>query len=156
MLYRLPEVARDRHQALEERWAKGVWLGHARSTNAALIGTDKGVIKAWGFRRLPEGQQWDGDMIKAIRDTPKEWKLDVGEDAQQVEMRDGGIPYEGAGIEMPRSSRAGERRSMNLRRSDFERYGFSDGCPGCQDMAVQRPGPSSGWSVRTPACRKIM
>ena len=34
ILYRLPEVAHDRHQALEERWEKGVWLGHARSTNA--------------------------------------------------------------------------------------------------------------------------
>ena len=156
VLYRLPEVARDRHQALEERWAKGVWMGHARSTNAALIGTADGVIKAWGFRRLPEGQQWDGDMIKSIRGTPKEWKVDSGEDAQQIEMRDGGIPYDGAGLEAPKSSRAGERRSMYLRRSDFERYGFSDGCPGCRDMAIQRPGPSSGWSAHTPACRKIM
>ena len=29
VLYRLPEVANDRHQSLEERWAKGMWLGHA-------------------------------------------------------------------------------------------------------------------------------
>ena len=27
VLYRKPEVARDRHQALEERWSKSVWLG---------------------------------------------------------------------------------------------------------------------------------
>ena len=27
VLYRLPEVATDRHQALEPRWEKGVWLG---------------------------------------------------------------------------------------------------------------------------------
>ena len=40
VLYRKPEVARDRHQVLEERWDKGVWLGHARSTNAVLIATD--------------------------------------------------------------------------------------------------------------------
>ena len=37
VLYRMPEVARDRHQALEERWSKGIWLGHARSTNASLV-----------------------------------------------------------------------------------------------------------------------
>ena len=84
-----------------------------------------------GFRRLPEEQQWDGHMIKSIKGSPKEWRVDAGEDAQQVEMRDGGIPYEGAGIEMPKCSRAGEKRSLYLRRSDFERYGFSDGCPGC-------------------------
>ena len=42
VLYWKPEVARDRHQALEEIWDKGVWLGHARSTNAVLIATDGG------------------------------------------------------------------------------------------------------------------
>ena len=48
VLYRVSEVARDRHQALEERWSKGVWLGHARSTSATFVATDKGVIKVWG------------------------------------------------------------------------------------------------------------
>ena len=72
VLYRIPEVARDRHQALEERWERGVWLGHARSTNAALIATVEGVIKAWGIRRLPEGQQWDGQRIKSIKGSPKD------------------------------------------------------------------------------------
>ena len=74
VLYRMPEVARDRHQALEERWENGIWLGHARSMNAALIATATGVIKAWAVRRLAEGQQWDGDRIKAIRGSPKNWK----------------------------------------------------------------------------------
>ena len=133
-----------------------MWLGHARSTNAALIGKEEGVIKAWGFRRLPEGQQWNGQIIKSIQGSPKYWSLDAGEDVQQIEMRDGGNPYEGAGIETPRSSKAGERRSVYLRRSDFERYGSSDGCPGCRAMAAQRPGPSSGWSAHTSACRQIM
>ena len=60
VLYRLPEVANDRHQALEPRWEKGIWLGHARGTNTSLVSTEKGVIKAWAIRRLPEGEQWDG------------------------------------------------------------------------------------------------
>ena len=89
----MPEVAMDRHQALEERWEKGIWLGHARSSNSALIATDKGVIKAWGIRRLAEGQQWDGDRIKAIKGSPKNWKLDASEDSQQVELDDGGTPH---------------------------------------------------------------
>ena len=54
--YRLPEVAVDRHQALEERWAKGVWLGHARHSSETLIGTPKGVVKAWAIRRMAERQ----------------------------------------------------------------------------------------------------
>ena len=89
VMYRMPEVARDRHQALEERWAKGIWLGHARSTNASLIATESGVIKTWGIRRLPEEEQWDGQRIAAIKGSPKDWKLDAGKDDQQQELEDG-------------------------------------------------------------------
>ena len=42
VMYRLPEVASERHQALEERWAKGIWLGHARHSPEILIGTPGG------------------------------------------------------------------------------------------------------------------
>ena len=57
MLYRKPEIARDHHQALEERWETGIWLGHARNTPEALIGTESCTVKAWAIRRLPEEQQ---------------------------------------------------------------------------------------------------
>ena len=150
----MPEVARGRQQALEERWERGIWLGHARSSNAALIATDNGVIKVWGVRRLAEGQQWDGDRIKAIRGSPKNWKLDAGEDNQQVELDDGGLPHAIVDVEAPVGPRAGERRSMYLRRQDFERYGFTDGCLGCRDIVIGRPGPSSGWAAHTSACRR--
>ena len=62
----------------------------------------------------------------------------------------------GEGVETPKGSRTGEMRSIYLKRSDFEKYGHTDGCPGCQDMATQRPGPSSGWAAHTSACRKRM
>ena len=71
VLYRMPEVARDRHQALEERWAMGVWLRHARSTNSAFVATDEGIIKTRGIRRLPAGQEWDGEKIRSIKGSPK-------------------------------------------------------------------------------------
>ena len=132
----------------------GVWLGHARNTNSALVATDEGIIKAWGIRRLLEGQQWDGERIRSIKGSPKNWKLDAGEDVQQVELDDGGIPDGEKEVHVQEGSRTGERRSMHLRRNDFERYGFSDGCPGCRDMAIQRPGPSSGWAAHTTACRR--
>ena len=70
VLYRVPAVARDRHQALEERWAKGVWLGHVRNTPEILVGTTDGVVKAYAIRRLPDADQWDGEYLKAIRGSP--------------------------------------------------------------------------------------
>ena len=69
--YRMPEVAGDRHQALEERWGYGIWLGHARHTPEILIGTTSGVVKSWAIRRLPEGEQWDGDLVKNMIGSPR-------------------------------------------------------------------------------------
>ena len=43
---------------------------------------------------------------------------------------------------------------MYLKRSDFETYGFTDGCPGCRDISIGRSGPSSAWAAHTRACRK--
>ena len=57
VLYRKPEVVRDSHQALEERWGKGVWLGHTRNTSEVFVATDKGITKAWSIRRLPMEEQ---------------------------------------------------------------------------------------------------
>ena len=37
VMYRLPKVANDRHQALEDILAKGAWLGHARHSSEVLI-----------------------------------------------------------------------------------------------------------------------
>ena len=67
VMYRLPEIARDRHQALEERWGKGLGAGHARYTLEAIIATDTSIVKAWADRRLPEGQHWDDERIKRIK-----------------------------------------------------------------------------------------
>ena len=70
VLYRLPEVANDRHQALEERWAHGIWLGHARHSPEVLIATNNGITKSWAIRRLPAGQQWDAEMVSRVKGSP--------------------------------------------------------------------------------------
>ena len=64
--YRLPEVAKDRHPALEARWGKGVWLGHARHSCDAIIATETGIVKAWAIRRMADGQHEDGEMVRTI------------------------------------------------------------------------------------------
>ena len=89
-MYRVPEIARDRHQALEERWGKGLWLGHARHTPEAIIATDTGIVKAWAIRRLPEGQQWDDKRIREIRGPPNNWRMDSNMEPQLVEIEDRG------------------------------------------------------------------
>ena len=57
VLYRMPEVASERHQELEEMWSNRVWLGHARHTPEAILAIETGIVKAYAVRRLPRGQQ---------------------------------------------------------------------------------------------------
>ena len=156
VLHRLPEVATDRPQALEDRWVKGVWLGHAMSSNTSLVDTDKGVIKALAIRRLSENEQWDGELIRKIVGTPMDWKLDANEDQQMVELGNDGSPEVSDQVRIPKSSRAGERRSMYLTKKDFESHGYTDGCQGCKDLASGRRGPVSGFAPHTTACRRRM
>ena len=40
-----------------------------------------------------------------------------------------------------RGTRAGERRSLSLQRSDFVKYGMSEDCEGCRKMATGKPAP---------------
>ena len=113
---------------MEELWAHGIWLGHARHTPEIMIGTSKGVVKSWAIRRLPEGQQWDGDMVKNIVGSPENWRLDAGEESRLVEIDDRGSPELHPGLRERVGHRKGERRSMYLPRKDFEADGFTDGC----------------------------
>ena len=154
--YRVPEVARDRHQALEQRWATGIWLGHARSSPEVLVATTEVVIKVWAIRRKPEGQQWDGEMIKNIKGSPKYWKIDMCPDPDLVEQGDQDDLDEDPPVALPSGHRRGEKRSMYLTRRDFARYGFTDGCVGCMDIASGRTGPIGCLAPHTVACRRRM
>ena len=81
----MPEVANDQHQALDERWCQGIWLGHARDIGETLVAEEEGVIKVWAVRRPPEDQPWDGERIKRIKGSPKNWKVDAGPEEETKE-----------------------------------------------------------------------
>ena len=51
----------DKKASMDTKWSEGIWLGHNRGSNEALIGTPRGVMKAWAVRRrVPEER--DGVM----------------------------------------------------------------------------------------------
>ena len=49
----------------------GVWLGAKLRTDEILIATEKGVVKARTLRGLPEGQNWDRELVAKIKGTPQ-------------------------------------------------------------------------------------
>ena len=51
-------------------WREGVWLGHARASNEAVVGTPDGVVRAYAFKRQDEDNRWNGERLKTIKGTP--------------------------------------------------------------------------------------
>ena len=45
----------NKKNALENRYQEGLWIGHARGSNSILIGTTKGVVKAWSVKTAGGG-----------------------------------------------------------------------------------------------------
>ena len=58
MLFRVPEVANEQRQALEDRWSRGILFGHAWDIGETLVADEVGVRKVWAARKLPEERQW--------------------------------------------------------------------------------------------------
>ena len=65
----MDETSQER-ESLESSLLEGVWLGHARGSSEALVGTKDGVVRAWTIRRMPEGERWDAEAILEMRGTP--------------------------------------------------------------------------------------
>ena len=65
----LGETSQER-KSLESSWVEGVWLGHARGSSEALVGTKDGVVRAWTIRRMPEGERWNAEAITEMQGTP--------------------------------------------------------------------------------------
>ncbi|MDA8583518.1 hypothetical protein N9L68_04775 [bacterium] len=153
VMYRMPEVASEKHEALEERWGKGLWLGHARHIPEVLLATESGIVKAYAVRRLPGGQQCDGERIKGIRGSPTNWKLDAAEEPDMVELEDRGDTEPDPRLESLVGSRTGEKGAMYLSRKGFSDYGHTDGCAGFRDIASGKRGQIAPHTV---ACWKRM
>ena len=62
----------ERKDKFNTEWKEGVWLGHARNTNEAIIGTDLGALRAYAVKRRAPGEQWDGPAIQNLKGTPQQ------------------------------------------------------------------------------------
>ena len=85
---------------------------------------------------MADGQRKDGEMLKNIKGSPTNWKVDAGEDSQLVEVEDRNDPALNPDLGVQVGRRTGEKRSLYLSRRDFERHGHTDGCRGCRTLRV--------------------
>jgi hypothetical protein len=119
-------------KSLESTWREGVWLGHARGSSEALIGTDDGVVRAWTVKRMIEEERWSAEAIRNMKGTP----------SQPNPLKPGlsvpiAVNVENENAEAELDELAGRREEMNARRTypkarDFEAHGYTNGCEGCR------------------------
>ena len=57
---------------------EGIWLGHARSSNEAVIGTSEGVVRAYDVKGMLGDQKWDKEAVKKHEGHAREAKPESG------------------------------------------------------------------------------
>ena len=150
MLYLPMKSAAHTPAKTEERFKEGVFLGVRFRSDEIIIGTDIGVLKARTIKRLTEDQQWDRDFVRRLQGTPKQPDPRVQSDNIRASLRDPGEPEQDldgdgpsrhaaaqshAGAPVPQEVNAPRPepavRRMYVRKREIERYGETQGCPGC-------------------------
>ena len=126
------------------KWREGTFLGHSKSTNAYVVGTESGIKTSRSLMRRPESDRWQGDKLAQLTATP--WSERVRPE-RTVTFRDPADQGAPAVVAPPVPLRA-----MRLNQADFDKYGYTDGCRQCTHM--QEDGRARPGIAHSDACRK--
>ena len=115
---------------LDSRFEQVRYLGPMDGSNPVLNGPASGVVKARTIKRLPPGERWTGNLLdEALGSelTPNALEDDGG----RVGIRAPVLQPHAAVPLPPLAPEVRQVRRAPLRRTEFERFGYTDNCPGC-------------------------
>ena len=148
--YRFNPKSKPKEAKLEVKWGEGFFLGKWWRTGEAVIGTQDGILRAGSIRRVGGHRRWDREGLDQVRGVPWQWDPEQGQVHADLKVRwlkeeevaSGNVVFGGEPKGMYR---------LRLRKRDFLKYGFTEGCVGCQAMIA-------GTNPRghTEACRNRM
>ncbi len=108
------------------------------------------MVKTWTARRLIESLGWDDELLESLRGMPTRPDSNMaGTDAPirtHVRATD---PF----LEMAqtrRSPAAEVFRSVYMKKQDFDEYGYTGGCEGCERLRAELV----GYRNHTADCRR--
>jgi len=130
---KLGETSQER-KSLESSWFEGVWLGHARGSSEALVGTKDGVVRAWTIRRMPEGERWNAEAITEMQGTPARPSTTMPGLHIPISINIEQDNIDGAPVETTQRQEEKKARRVYLKATDFETHGYSDNCDGCSRL----------------------
>ena len=59
-----------RLKAADSPWIKGIWVGRSETTNEHIVLTEKGTRTTRTVRRLPEGRQYQVEVLRSCLGVP--------------------------------------------------------------------------------------
>ena len=130
-------------------WDVGVYLGVKGSTGEIIIGSGDGVWRTRTVRRRPEELRWRADEIEKIKGLP--WNHE-GEKKEGEVVRLERLPEELLKQEkLAIKEELKQPYAFHTKREDYEKYGYSRGCPGCWALLT-----GTTKQKHTPQCRQRM
>ena len=131
---------------LDSRFEQGTYLGPMDGSNTVLIGTASGVVKARTIKRSPSGERWTGSLLDEALGgelTP----IALEDDGGRVGIRAPVLQPHAAVPLPPLAPEFRQVRRAPLGRTDFERFGYTDNCPGCANARAGRVSFSHGGNL---------
>jgi len=119
---------------LDPRVEEGCFVGLRETSDEALIVTTEGLVKCRDIRRRPEPERWSDVLIKAVSATP------CAPNPGSNDMRIKTVRVDAGTVPRATESNGKSQKSrrMRLMKKDFERFGFTVDCPGCDTMRSGR------------------
>ena len=140
---------KERRDKFDSECHEGVWLGHTRNSNEALVGTAEGVVRAYSIRRQEEDRRWSSRMIRELKGSPEQ--PDPKKAGTHVPVR---IHFDPPSTTTPLPSIPARQekamRRMMITPAMLTKYGYTDGCEACRLRAAG----SDRRAEHSEACRK--
>jgi hypothetical protein len=128
-------------EKLNPRWGYGLFIGvRAKSNELIIVDQETQDIKyVRTVRRVPEEQRWSADNLAWVQAVP--WNTGKGDPEADGELPEFDVKQgpgrrltPGEVEEIATKETLDIARRAHLRKTDFDKFGFTDRCPGCSAM----------------------
>ena len=149
----------DQPSNLDPKVEEGCFVGLRETSDEALIMTTRGLVKCRDMKRRPGPERWSNVLIRAIDATPCEPNPGL------ADMRIKTIRVEPRTVPKIAETNGKQQqgRRMRMMKKDFDKFGYTLGCAGCDAMQSGRMvqirrrdgfGETTAHRPHTPACRE--
>ena len=146
VLYKLPQKGPKSNPDgnMGTQWREAIFLGHSKSANTFILGTNDGIVYSRSATRRPLSERWDAARLGELQATP--WSLrdkpEVETHFQEPATHRGETAY---------SAAPAAPRRFRINQSDLDVHEYTVRCPQCDH--IRRYGKTKQGGTHSNACR---